>query len=112
MFLNEIFGPKKYNEGKSRAPRSPEDEESGEEGYEETDDEIILVEYISGVVFRILQVCVVVGVILISREISFYVFDKTGDGGAALLSAFGFLGASAYVFLPRLREKKGGRKYR
>lgn len=101
MFVNEIFGPKKYKKDREEKEMAQEEEE---------EDGIIFAEYISGVVFRILQVCIVVGVILISREISFYVFDKTGDGGAALLSALGFIGASAYVFLPRLREKRGGRR--
>ena len=117
MFLNEIFGSKKYDKDKrGSSSQLPADQRtrraSGEEGDEEgvEEDGIIFAEYISGVVFRILQVCVVVGVILISREISFYVFDKTGDGGAALLSSLGFMGASAYVFLPRLREKRGGRR--
>ena len=112
MFLNEIFGPKKYDEAyRSRAPeggeergsRSPEDEEA---------DGIIFAEYISGIAYRLLQVFLATGVILISREICFYVYDKTNDGGAALLCAFMFIGVIVYIFLPRLKEKKGGRRYR
>ena len=112
MFVNEIFGPKKYDEGsrsrasesgEERAPRSPEDEES---------DSIIFAEYISGIAYRLLQVFLAAFVILISREICFYVYDKTNDGGVALLCAFMFIGVVVYVFLPRLKEKRGGRTRR
>ena len=115
MFLNEIFGPKKYDEGsRSRAPESGEERGSRSSKSEETDEEtdgIIFAEYISGVAYRLLQVFLATGVILISREICFYVYDKTNDGGAALLCAFMFIGVIVYVFLPRLKEKKGGRRY-
>ena len=113
MFLNEIFGSKKYDKDKrgssSPAPRSPEDEES--EWANEVSG-IIFAEYISGIAYRLLQVFLAAGVILISREICFYVYDKTNDGGAALLCAFMFIGVVVYVFLPRLKEKKGGRERR
>ena len=122
MFVNEIFGPKKYDKNK-RTSRSqlPADQRSrrasGEEGVEESDGAnevsgIIFAEYISGIAYRLLQVFLAAGVVLISREICFYVYDKTNDGGAALLCAFMFIGVVIYVFLPRLKEKKGGRERR
>lgn len=102
MFVNEIFGPKKYKK----------DKKEKEMPREEDDDEIIFVEYVNGVMLRILQVCIAAFVIFVSREICFYVYDKTNDGGAALLCAFMFIGVVIYVLLPRLKEKKGGRRYR
>ena len=112
MFVNEIFGPKKYDKNK-RTSRSQLRRASGEEGYEESEwanevSGIIFAEYISGIAYRLLQVFLAVGAILISREICFYVYDKTNDGGAALLCAFMFIGVVVYVFLPRLKEKRGG----
>ena len=107
MFVNEIFGPKKYDKNKrtSRSTTSEGDEES--EWANEVSG-IIFAEYISGIAYRLLQVFLAVGAILISREICFYVYDKTNDGGAALLCAFMFIGVVVYVFLPRLKEKRGG----
>jgi len=108
MFVNEIFGLKKYDKDErgssSSAPRNPEDEES--------DDGIIFAEYISGIAYRLLRIFLAAGIIFISREICFYVYDKTNDEGGALLCAFMFIGVVVYVFLPRLKEKRGGRRYR
>lgn len=117
MFVNEIFGPKtKYDKDK-RASRSQLRRASGEEGDEESEwanevSGIIFVEYISGIAYRLLQVFLAAFVILISREVCFYVYDKTNNGGVALLCAFMFIGVVVYVFLPRLREKRGGRERR
>ena len=116
MFVNEIFGLKKYDKderGSRSQLLSPWGEKGNEEGGEETDDdEIILVKYINGVMLRILRVCIAAFVISVSRKICLYVYDKTNDEGTALLCAFMFIGVVIYVLLPRLKEKKGDRRYR